>query len=143
VRAVGSVQLITFRSAGTSSRVLQASPDHPCYAPAACTAPLGLTRWGRVHGESGVLRTPPERHTWTTMLSVFSIQRKIRDGRLPHDGITKVWSSPSAGETCDACDTILAKDQLVMERTTRAPGRRALQFHVRCFQIWDSERRPA
>src|SRR5207237_6031271 len=98
--------------------VLQASPDHPCYAPAACTAPLGLTRWGRVHGESGVLRTPPERHTWTTMLSVFSIQRKIRDGRLPHDGITKVWSSPSAGETCDACDTILAKDQLVMEGET-------------------------
>jgi len=38
VRAVGSVQLITARSAGTSSRVLQASPDHPCYAPAACCA---------------------------------------------------------------------------------------------------------
>src|SRR5438309_11035158 len=46
------------------------------------------------------------------------IQGKIRDGRLPHDGITKVWSSPSAGETCDACDTILAKDQLVMEGET-------------------------
>ncbi len=68
------------------------------------------------------------------------IQRKVRDGRLPHDSITRVWSSASDNETCVACDTILAKEQLVMEGTT---GRRALQFHVRCFQIWDSERRSA
>ena len=71
------------------------------------------------------------------------IQRKVRDGRLPHDTITKVWSSPSAGETCRACDTILSMDQLVMEGTTLTTGRRALQFHVQCFQIWDSERRSA
>ena len=69
------------------------------------------------------------------------IQRKIRDGRLPHDGIRRVWSSPSAGETCDACDTTVSIDQLVTEANTRAPGRRAFKFHVRCFQTWDSERR--
>lgn len=71
------------------------------------------------------------------------IQRKIRDGRLPHDSVGRVWSSPSAGETCDACDTTVSMDQLVMEGTTPAPGKKAFTFHVRCFQIWDSERRAA
>ncbi|PYN83883.1 MAG: hypothetical protein DMD96_00625 [Candidatus Rokuibacteriota bacterium] len=71
------------------------------------------------------------------------IRQKIQNGRLPHDSITRVWSSPSDGETCDACDTILSKEQLLMEGTTLAPGRRPFQFHVRCFQIWDHERRAA
>jgi hypothetical protein len=71
------------------------------------------------------------------------IQRKVRDGRLPHDRIPRVWSSASDKETCVACDTILSKEQLVMEGTTVRSGRRALQFHVRCFQVWDSERRSA
>ena len=70
------------------------------------------------------------------------VRRKIRDGRLPHDSITRVWSSPSDGETCDACDAILSKEQLLMEAITLVPpGRKAFQFHVRCFQVWDHERR--
>ena len=70
------------------------------------------------------------------------VRRKIRDGRLPHDSITRVWSSPSDGETCDACDAILSKEQLLMEVITLVPpGRRRFQFHVRCFQVWDHERR--
>ena len=72
----------------------------------------------------------------------LAIQRKIRDGRLPHHSIGRIWSSPSAGETCDACDAILAKEQLLMEGTTLAGGL-PIQFHVQCFQIWDEERRPA
>jgi hypothetical protein len=70
------------------------------------------------------------------------ILRKLRDGRLPHDRLTRVWSSPSDGEMCDACDAILSKEQLLMEATTLVPpGRRPIQFHVRCFQVWDHERR--
>jgi len=69
------------------------------------------------------------------------IRRKLQDGRLPHDSITRVWSSPSDGETCDACDAILSKEQLLMEAITLVPlGRRPFQFHVRCFQVWDHER---
>jgi hypothetical protein len=71
------------------------------------------------------------------------IQRKIRDGRLPHDGIKKVWSSRSDGETCDACDVILSKDQMLMEGVAMDLGRRPLQLHVRCFQVWDHVRRAA
>jgi hypothetical protein len=35
------------------------------------------------------------------------IRRKLQDGRLPHEGIKRIWSSPSDGETCEACDTVL------------------------------------
>jgi hypothetical protein len=69
------------------------------------------------------------------------ILRKLRDGRLPDDGIKKVWSSPSDGETCNACDKVLAKTQLLMEGVTLDLSRRPLQMHVQCFQIWDQERR--
>lgn len=71
------------------------------------------------------------------------IQRKIRDGRLPRDDIKKVWSSRSDGESCDGCDAILSKDQMLMEGVTMDLGRPPLQLHVRCFQIWDYERHAA
>jgi hypothetical protein len=67
------------------------------------------------------------------------ICRKLQDGRLPHGGVTRVWSSPSDGERCDACGEILSKEQLLMEGTTQ--GRRQLQFHVQCFRLWDDETR--
>ena len=71
------------------------------------------------------------------------IRRKIEDGRLPRNGIKKVWSSPSAGETCQACDTVLAEEQLLTEGLTLDLARRPVQMHVRCFQVWDHERRAA
>jgi hypothetical protein len=67
--------------------------------------------------------------------------RLIIRRRLPHDGIRRVASSPTAGETCDACDAIVAMDQLLMEGITLDLGRKPLQLHVRCFQMWDHERR--
>jgi hypothetical protein len=69
------------------------------------------------------------------------IQLKIRDGRLPRDDIKKVWNSRSDGERCDGRDAVLSKDQMLMEGVTMDLGRRPLQLHVRCFQVWDHERR--
>jgi hypothetical protein len=71
------------------------------------------------------------------------IRRKIQNGRLSRAGIRRIWSSPSDGQTCDACDVTLAKEQLLIEGITLGLGRRRFQFHVRCFQIWDHERRTA
>jgi hypothetical protein len=68
------------------------------------------------------------------------IRRKLQDGSLPRVGIKRIWGSPSDGETCDACDTVLAKDQTLMQEVTLDLGRRPLQLHVRCFQLWDHER---
>ena len=68
------------------------------------------------------------------------IRRKLQDGRLPHDGLKRIWSGQSDGETCDACDTAYAKGQLLMKGVTLDLGGRPLQMHVRCFQMWDHER---
>ena len=70
------------------------------------------------------------------------VQRKLRDGRLPNDRFPMVWSGSSAGETCDACDVVLTKQHLLMEgmRGRKTPP---VYFHVRCFQVWDHERRAA
>ena len=70
------------------------------------------------------------------------VRNKIRDGHLPHDSITRVWSGPSDGETCDACDTTLSKEQVLVEGSH--PGARQVgpfSSTVRCFHIWDHERR--
>jgi hypothetical protein len=69
------------------------------------------------------------------------IRRKIQNGHLPHTGIRRIWRSPSNGQTCDACDATLAKEQLLMEGITLGRGRSRFQFHVRCFEFWDHERR--
>jgi hypothetical protein len=68
------------------------------------------------------------------------IQGKLRDGRLPYDGVTRSSSSPSAGETCAGCDMLLAKEPVLMAVTTPTRSR-AIQFHVICFQMWNDERR--
>jgi hypothetical protein len=70
------------------------------------------------------------------------VQRKLHDGRLPHDRFTAVWSGPSDGETCDACDVLLTEQQVLMEgiRGRKTPP---VYFHVHCFGIWDLERRAA
>jgi hypothetical protein len=70
------------------------------------------------------------------------IRSKLQNRLLPHDGIRAAWSSPSAGETFDACGTVLNKDQLLMEGTMLDRGRTHLQMHVRCFQIWDQQSAP-
>jgi hypothetical protein len=69
------------------------------------------------------------------------IRRKLQSGRLPYDGIRTVWSTPSDGETCDACDTVLTRNQLLMEAVLLGLGKRSIRMHVRCFQMWDFEKR--
>jgi hypothetical protein len=69
------------------------------------------------------------------------IRRKLENRHLPHDGLRTVRSTPSDGETCDACDTVLTKDQLLMEAVPLGLGKRTFRMHVRCFQIWDFEKR--
>jgi len=82
------------------------------------------------------------------------VRVKLRDGRLPFDSIRRLWGGPAAGEICDACDQPIPRQQVIMEGITSMPritstprntstfrNKRPVQFHVRCFQIWDEERR--
>ena len=73
---------------------------------------------------------------------VLLIRDKLQDGRLPHSSITRVWSNPSGGETCNACETRITRDQSVTVVTV-AGGRAAIPFHVACFRLWDAARRAA
>jgi hypothetical protein len=66
------------------------------------------------------------------------IQRKLQSGRLPHDGIRTVWSTPGDGETCDACDTVHTRNQLLMEAVLLGLGQRSIRMHVRCTLCYAS-----
>jgi hypothetical protein len=68
------------------------------------------------------------------------IRVKLLDGRLPLNGISRVWGGPSDGEQCDACDRLIT-DPLVIEGiASLLPGKKSVQMHVDCFAIWDEER---
>jgi hypothetical protein len=70
------------------------------------------------------------------------IRAKLQDGRLPYDSMPRFWGGPGNEEQCDACDTSIRKDQLVMEGIASTPSnKKPIQFHVVCFQLWDHERR--
>ena len=69
------------------------------------------------------------------------IRSKLNDGRLPYNSMPRFWGGPGDGQQCDACDTRITKEQFVMEgiasmRTDEKP----VQFHVKCFYVWDAER---
>jgi hypothetical protein len=71
------------------------------------------------------------------------IRNKLMDGRLPYDSIPRIWGGPGNGEVCDACEEIVSKDQFVMEGISLAGGRKPLQLHVGCLNLWDEERHAA
>lgn len=68
------------------------------------------------------------------------IREKLEDGRLPHDHMPRVWGGPGNGETCDACEETVTKGHLLMEGVSVDESKRAVQFHVPCFYVWDDER---
>ena len=67
---------------------------------------------------------------------------KLADGRLPLNRIPRVWGGPGNGETCTACERIVTPHEFVMEGISLAGGKIPLQLHVKCFWIWEEERRP-
>ena len=74
----------------------------------------------------------------------------MQQGLLPYDSIPRIWGAPSDGETCDGCDSLIDPSQMVMGGISLSDGttvlarqerRKPLQLHVRCFYLWDTERR--
>jgi len=53
----------------------------------------------------------------------------------------RFWGGPADGEICDACDPRITKEQLVMEGIASThTDEKSIQFHVKCFYVWDAER---
>jgi hypothetical protein len=70
------------------------------------------------------------------------IQQKLDDGRLPQNSIPRVWGGPGNGENCLACDEVVLAGQLLMEGiSTDTNNRMGVQFHVKCFYLWDTLRK--
>ena len=69
------------------------------------------------------------------------VRAKLRDGRLPVYKISRLLAGPGKGETCNACDTLITKEQLGKEGIVVGDGGRPLQVYAGCFQIWNAERR--
>jgi hypothetical protein len=62
------------------------------------------------------------------------IAEKLRDGRLPDDGLPRVWRGPSKGHTCHACDGAIATNHVSIEGIGETGC--DIQLHVDCFYIW-------
>jgi hypothetical protein len=71
------------------------------------------------------------------------IRRKLADGSLPYDRIPRVWSGPGNGESCDACEVAITRQELRVEGISREEGGHPILFHAECFHVWDTERRPS
>jgi hypothetical protein len=53
----------------------------------------------------------------------------------------RFWGGPADGEICDACETRITKEQSVMEGIASThTDEKSIQFHVKCFDVWDAER---
>jgi hypothetical protein len=63
------------------------------------------------------------------------------DGRLPYNSIPRVWGGPGNGEVCDGCEEIVTKDEFVIEGIALTNGRKPLQLHVKCYYLWEDERK--
>ena len=68
------------------------------------------------------------------------IKTKLAEGKLPYNSIPRIWGGPGNGEACDACEVPIPAEELLMEGIATEGGG-GIQFHVRCFYLWDSLRR--
>jgi hypothetical protein len=65
------------------------------------------------------------------------IQEKLAAGRLPYNSIRRYWGGTGNGETRDACEETVIKDQRAIENRDATGG---VYFHVACFFLWNVER---
>ena len=66
------------------------------------------------------------------------IRRKMADGRLPRDAMSRVWGGNGNEAACTACEETISKHQVAMEGMYWG---KTTTLHVRCFSLWDQERR--
>ena len=69
------------------------------------------------------------------------VRQKLGDGRLPTDDIPRTWGGAGNGKTCDACDLVVRKTQMMIQAATVDNREPDLTFHVPCFYFWETERK--
>jgi hypothetical protein len=67
------------------------------------------------------------------------IRQRIHDGRLPRVELIELGQGYGIGQACDGCGSIVAWNQRMTVRMSRADWR-TIRLHDDCFQVWDAER---
>jgi hypothetical protein len=69
----------------------------------------------------------------------------IQAGKLPLRRPDRTWGGPGVGAPCAVCDLPVTKDQLEFEiqfsHDGATPGLDKYHVHIRCFAVWELERR--
>ena len=68
------------------------------------------------------------------------IRRKLRDGRLPLNSVSRFWGAPADDEICDVCDKPITKEHLVLQGIASLSDKKPIHFHILCFELWNDER---
>lgn len=68
------------------------------------------------------------------------IRGRLSDGRLPSNGVARVWGGVGRGEVCDGCEKTITVVDFIFGGASTSAGQPGIQMHVECFRIWDDER---
>jgi len=75
-----------------------------------------------------------------TLLARWLIQLRLKNGRLPRNGITDLTDSPGDGQSwCDGCGASLTQAEKVVTGLGEEDWR-SIRLHRECFRIWETER---
>jgi hypothetical protein len=70
------------------------------------------------------------------------IRSKLNDDSLPYNSMPRFWGGRGNGQLCAVCEALITKQQLVIEGVASMhTDKKPTQFHVKCFYVWDAERR--
>ena len=108
--------------------------------------PWALRRGSPRHPDALSLAGLPAAATRETRMEAedlrLLIRSKLHDGRLPYNSMPRLWGGRGNGEHCAACEALITKEQLVIEGVTSMHAdKKPTPFHVKCFYVWDAERR--
>lgn len=72
-------------------------------------------------------------------------RRVVRDHKLPARRPDRLWGGPGVGAPCSVCDLLVKRDELEFEIEFRhegaVPGMDTFHIHIRCFTLWELERK--
>jgi len=102
---------------------------------------LGILQRMERHGSTAKLNRPA--YLWGRPIAYSKslrllIRGRLESGALTRNSLQRVSGGPGKGESCVACNEIIAKTQIAMQGN--GEHRSVLQFHVGCFSLWNIER---
>jgi hypothetical protein len=71
----------------------------------------------------------------------------VMDGKLPARRPDRTWGGPGVGAPCTVCEKPVGKEEMEFEiefaHDGAVPGLDKFHVHIRCFAMWELERKTA